>query len=340
MTGRGESTGRDEVRQGSEGGFGTAPPSASQPQQAQSPAGDRGGGASSGGWRGAFVRAGKKAKDDNITDAAAALAYYGFLAIPSALLIAAGLFGLVAGPGAIQTIIDKLSSVVPKEAITLVEQSLTRLTHSNGTSFVLIIVGGLLALWTLSGAMNALMRALNVAYDVKETRKFVRQRLTALGMLAWILIAFVLAFGMLVLGPHLAQWIGDAVHERTVVEWIWWAAQWPILIGGLLLAFAGVLRLGPNVDHPRWRLFSPGALLAVVVWLVASGLFSLYVSKFGSYNKAWGSLAAVVIMLTWLWLSGVALLLGAELNAEVDRSGLHRGEPAGYELQPAAKGAA
>jgi membrane protein len=299
------------------------------------------GGRSGEGWRGALVRAGKKAKADNITDASAALSYYGFLAIPSALLIAAGLFGLIAGPGAIQTIIDKLSSVVPKEAITLIEQSLTRLTHSNGTSFVLIVIGALLALWTLSGAMNALMRALNVVYDREETRTFVRQRLTALGMLFWILLAFVLTFGMLVLGPHLAQWIGDAVHQRTAVEWIWWAAQWPILIGGLLLAFAGVLFLGPNVEQARWRFFSPGALLAVVVWLVASGLFALYVSKFGSYNKAWGSLAAVVVMLTWLWLSGVALLLGAELNAEVERSGgLRRGEPAEYEVAAPAKGAA
>jgi len=280
-------------------------------------------------WRAVLVRAAKRAKEDNLTDAAAALAYYAFLAIPSALLIAAGLFGLVAGPSAIQTMIHHLSTVLPKEAVTLVDQSLTRLTNSPGTGLALVVVGTVLALWTLSGAMNALMRALNVAYGRRETRGFGRQRLTALGMLLWMLLAFLLSFGLLVLGPHLAGWVGDAAGHRTVVEWVWWAAQWPILIGGLLLAFAGVLSLGPNVDHPRWRFLTPGAVLAVIVWLAASGLFSFYASRFGSYNKAWGSLAAVVIMLTWLWLSALALLLGAEVNAESERGReLRRGEPA------------
>ena len=289
-------------------------------------------------WRAALLRAAKKAKGDNLTDAAAALAYYAFLAIPAALLIAAGLFGLVAGPDAIRTLLGHLSSVLPQDALHLVNQSLTRLTQSQGTGLALVIVGAVLALWTLSGAMNALMRALNLAYDRRETRSFVRQRLTALGMLAWMLIAFLLAFGLLVLGLHLAGWVGDGVGARGTVEWIWWVAQWPVLILGLLLAFAGVLYLGPNVDHPRWRFLTPGAVLAVIVWLVASGLFAVYASRFGSYNKAWGSLAAVVVMLTWLWLSGLALLLGAELNAEIERSReLRRGEPAERELRAPAK---
>ena len=280
-------------------------------------------------WRAVLVRALKRTKEDNLTDTAAALAYYAFLAIPSALLIAAGIFGLVAGPNAIQTMLDHLGSVLPQEAVTLVDQSLTRLTHSHGTGVALIAVGTVLAVWTLSGAMNALMRALNVAYGRHETRGFVRQRLTSLGMLLWTLLAFLLCFGLLVLGPHLAGWVGDAVGHRATVEWIWSAAQWPILIGALLLAFAGVLYLGPNVDHPRFRFLTPGALIAVIVWLAASGLFSFYASRFGSYNKAWGSLAAVVIMLTWLWLSGLALLFGAEVNAESERGReLRQGKPA------------
>jgi membrane protein len=289
-------------------------------------------------WRAALRRAATEAKEDNVTDGAAALAYYAFLAIPSALLIAAGVFGLVAGPNAIQSLLDRLSSVLPADALTLIDQSLTRLTQNQGTGLALVVIGALLALWTLSGAMNALMRALNVAYDRRETRGFVRQRLTAVGMLAWILVAVLLSFGLLVLGPHLAGWVGDAAGAQRVVEVVWWAAQWPILIVGLLLAFAGVLYFGPNVDHPRWRFLTPGAALTVVIWLVASGLFALYVSAFGSYNKAWGSLAAVVIMLTWLWLSALALLLGAELNAELERSReLRRGEPAETTLRAGPK---
>ena len=123
-----------------------------------------------------------------------------------------------------------------------------------------------------------------------------------------------------------------------MVKWLWWTAQWPVLVLGLLLVFATVLYLGPNVEHPRWQFLSIGTSIAVVVWLLASGGFALYVSQFSSYNKAWGSLAAVIIMLTWLWISGLALLFGAEVNAETERSReLRRGEPAESELQAPTK---
>jgi membrane protein len=157
-------------------------------------------------------------------------------------------------------------------------------------------------------------------------------------MVVFALIGFALAFGLLVLGPQLANWIGSAVGAKTVVKIAWWAGQWPLLISGLLLAFAGLMYLAPNVEHPRWRFLTFGGLFAIVLWLVASAAFSFYVSRFGSYNKTWGALSAVVVMLTWLWLSGVALLLGAEINAEAERSReLRRGEPAEVELQAPAK---
>jgi membrane protein len=283
-------------------------------------------------------RAFKKALDDHVTNLAAALAYYAFLAIPSTLLLAAGIFSLLAGPHAISTVIDKLGTVMPDEATSLVRSSLTNMTRRQATGATIIGIGGFLALWSLGGAMQNVMWALNSAYDRDETRGFVRRRLTAFAMVLFALLGFALAFGLLVLGPHLSTWIGDAVGQPTLVEWIWWVAEWPLLIGGLLVAFAGVLYLGPNVDHPRWRFLSFGSVLAVVIWLLASGAFAFYVGKFGSYNKAWGSLAAVVILLTWLWLSGVALLLGAEVNAEAERSReLRRGEPAEIELQAPAK---
>jgi membrane protein len=274
----------------------------------------------------------KEAGADHLTNLAAALAYYAFLAIPSALLLAAGIFGLVAGQNAVTTIIDKLHRVVPDQAASLVDDSLKRLTQNHGTSITLIVVGGLLALWSLSGAMQNLMWALNIAYDREETRGIVRRRLVAFTMVVFTLLAFALVFGLLVLGPHLSTWIGDTVGAKTVVEILWWAVQWPVLIGGLLLAFSVILFLGPNVEHPRWQFLSFGALVAVIIWLTASGAFSFYVSRFGSYNKAWGSLSAVVVMLTWLWLSSLALLLGAEINAEARRCReLRRREAAGTE---------
>jgi membrane protein len=275
-------------------------------------------------------RAAKESLNDHITNLAAALAYYAFLAIPSLLLIGVGVFSLLATPDTINSLVDQLAKVMPSEAVDLVEQSLTNMTQKAAQGAILVGIGGLLALWSMGGAMQNLMWALNAAYDREETRGFL--------MFVFVLIGFGLAFGLLVLGPQLSQWLGNAIGEPTLVKTGWWVAQWPILIGGLLIAFAGVLYLGPNVDHPRWRFLSLGAVVAAVIWLLASGAFSFYVSKFGSYNKTWGSLSAVVIMLTWLWLGGLALLFGAEVNAEAERSReLRRGEPAEVDLQAPTK---
>ena len=289
-------------------------------------------------WLAILKRAAKEAKEDQITDAAAALAYYSFMAIPSALLLALGLFGLLAGPDAVNTLMDKFGDVAPADAVKLLRGSLNRLTQNESSSIAIIAVGGALALWSSTGAMTAVMRALNVAYDRRESRNFVRARVAALAMLAFVLVAFALALGLLVLGPHLAGWIGRSLGIESAFKVIWWAAQWPILIAALLLSFAAVLYFGPDVKHPSWRFLTPGAVLAVVIWLAASGAFAVYTSMFGSYNKTWGSLAAVIVMLTWLWLSGLALLFGAEVNAEAERSReLRRGEPAQRELQAPTK---
>jgi membrane protein len=259
-------------------------------------------------------------KQHNLTSVAAALAYYAFLAIPSVLLVAVGIFGLVSDPGGAATLVDKLDDVMPEQARSLLQDSLAQLTNKPGTGVAILVVGIVLALWSLTGAMQNVIWGLNIAYSRDETRGFVRKRLTALTMVAFAGGAVLLVFALLVIGPHLARWIGDAAGHRSLVSWLWWTVQWPILLLGLLAAFAGVLYLGPNVEHRRWSLLSFGALLAIVLFLVLSGAFAFYASRFGSYNKTWGSLSAVVVMLTWLWLSSVALLFGAEVNAETERS--------------------
>jgi membrane protein len=291
-------------------------------------------------WMAIFTRAAKEAMNDHVTNLAAALAYYAFLAIPAVLLVAVGVFSLVGDPGAVQTIIDKLRTVAPEEALTLIQRTLNRVTETaSGSGIAMLVVGSVLALWTVTGAMDTLMWALNSAYDREETRGFVKRRLVALAMVVLMLIAFSLVFGLLVLGPSLSGWVGSAVGAEALVKILWWTAQWPILILGLLLAFAAIFYLGPNVDHPRWTFVSIGTVVSVVVWLLASGGFAFYVSQFGSYNKAWGSLAAVIILLTWLWISGLSLLFGAEVNAEAERSReLRRGEPAEADLQAPARG--
>jgi membrane protein len=257
---------------------------------------------------------------DNATNLAAAVAYNAFLAIPSALLVVLGAFSVFAGPGAVHTIMNHLSSVMPRSAVTLLGQTLTRTTQTHGGGVVMIVVGVVLALWSLSGAMQTVMWATNIAYERDETRNFAKKRLIALVMIICAVISFALVFCLLILGPQMTTWVGSAVGNETVVTWVWWIAQWPILIVGLLAAFAITLYLAPDVTPSRWTFVSPGAVFAILVWLIASAGFAFYTSQFASYNKAWGSLGAVIIMLTWLWLSALALLLGAEINAETERS--------------------
>lgn len=270
-------------------------------------------------YAGIVYRGIRSAFASNVTNNAAAVAYYTFLAIPSALLVAVGAFSVFAGPNAVNTILDHVSAVMPKSAVDLLGESLTRTTQAQRGGLVMIVVGLLLAAWTLSGAMQTVMWALNAAYGCDETRGFLKKRLVAFALIVCMVTSFALVFGLLVLGPDVSRWVGSALGETSLVRWVWWTAEWPILLVGLLSMFAIVLALAPNAVPRRWRLVTPGAVFAVVVWLIASGLFSFYTSNFSSYNKAWGSLAAVIIMLTWLWISALALLVGGEINAELER---------------------
>jgi membrane protein len=169
---------------------------------------------------------------------------------------------------------------------------------------------------------------LNVAYERSERRSFVRQRVSALAVAIVFTTALVAAFAILVLAPFMTHWIGRTTGEQTLVSCVWWTLQWPLLLVILLAAFAGILYLGPDVDHPRFQFISPGALAAAGLWLVGSGLFAFYTTEFATYNKTWGSVAAVIVTLTWLWLNSIAILFAAELNAEIERAReIHTGTP-------------
>jgi membrane protein len=285
-------------------------------------------------WRAIAIRGVKEFLDDNGTMLASALAYSTFFAIPSVLLVVVGVFSLIAGPGTITSLMAHFSNVMPGAATNLLGGSLRRLNEHPSSGVVMTIVGFVLAVWATTGAMTTYMTALNLAYERKDGRSFVRKRIVAVQLVAVMSLAFLLVAILLIFGPPIERFV--ASHAGPVsgaIGWIWWIATWPILLGGLLAAFATLLYLGPDVAHPRWRFITPGSLFATVVWLAASGGFAVYTSAFGSYNKTWGSLAAVIIMLTWLWLAAIALLLGAEINAEAERSReLREGRPAEREL--------
>ena len=290
-------------------------------------------------WRAIFVRAFKSFLDDNGTMLASALAYSTFFAIPSVLLVVVGVFTLVVGPETITTLMAHFSQVMPAEAANLLGQSLHRLEENPATGVAMTIVGFVLAVWSTTGAMTSYMTAVNLAYKRKDSRSFVRKRLVAVELVVLTGLAFLLVAVLLIFGPSLQQLVASHVGSASgAVGWIWWIAEWPILVFGLLTAFSTLLYLGPDAAHPRWHFVTPGSLLAAAVWLASSGAFAFYTSSFGSYNKTWGSLAAVIVMLTWLWLAAVALLLGAEVNAETERSReLLAGRPAGRGLQVPAR---
>jgi len=265
--------------------------------------------------RGAFTAF----RRDNMTSVAAALAYYAFMSVPAGLLVVVGAFGLFAGPHAVSVVVGKLNGIVPAQAASLIDDSLHRLVEHRGSSLTVLLIGLLVAVWSLTGAMQNVMWGAGIAHGCTDRRGFVKKRLVAAGMVVFALIGFAVAFGVLVLGPHLSTWIGRSTGQRSLVTVGWYVAEWPLALLGLLFAFVGLMALAPDRRDNDRRAVSAGAIVATVLWVIASALFSVYLSQFASYNKAWGSLAAVVIMLTWLWLGGVSILFGAEVDAELER---------------------
>jgi membrane protein len=272
-------------------------------------------------WKAVFIRAARGFMANNGTMLASALAYSSFFAIPAVLLVTVGVFTLAAGPDTITSLMSHLATVMPRQATDLLGSSLKNLDAHPASSVLMTVFGFVLALWTTTGAMNAYMLAINLAYGRKDTRSFIRKRIVALEMVVVIGFAFVLVAVLLVFGPQIERAISSRLGAAGgILDVAWWIAQVPILLAGLLAAFATLLHLGPDEQHRKWQFLTPGSLIAATMWIAISGLFAVYTSMFGSYNKTWGTLSAVIVMLTWLWLSAMALLYGAEVNAELERT--------------------
>lgn len=269
-------------------------------------------------WIDIGVGAGKSAFADHMPLLASALSYSSFFAIPSLLLLAIGIFTLAGSAATIDSVIAALHGAVPAEALDLFGASLKQIDSRAHTSVVLIVVGSLLAIWSLTGAMSAFMTAIELAYAQRDPRSFLRKRLVALELVGFFLLALALVCGLLVFGPTLSAWVGRKTTSESLVGWIWWGAEWPLLIGALLSLLTIMLWLAP-AQRPSWQVLFPGALLATLIWILSSAGFAFFTATYGTYNKTWGSLSAVIVTLVWLWLTALALLVGAELNAEAAR---------------------
>ena len=284
-------------------------------------------------WFAVMKRTVKEFREDNLTDWAAALTYYAVLALFPAIIALVSIVGL-AGKSATDTLIKNVETVTSGPARNVLTNAFTGLSANRGTAGALFVLGIVLALWSASGYIGAFMRASNAIYEVPEGRPFWKLRpLQMLVTLVMMLLVALAVIGIVVSGP-LAKGVGQTIGIGDTGVTVWNYAKWPVILVVVITCFSLLYYAAPNVKQPGFRWISPGAVLGVVLWLIASAGFAFYVANFSSYNKTYGSLGGVIAFLVWLWITNVAVLLGAELDAELERGReLAAGEPAERELQ-------
>jgi membrane protein len=271
-----------------------------------------------GSWWGVLKRTVREFREDNLTDWAAALTYYGVMAMFPALIVLVSIVGLI-GESATQPLLDNLGKLAPGAANDIVSGAVRQIASNQGAAGVAFIFGLATALWSASGYVGAFIRASNAIYEMEEGRPFWKLRPIQIAItIVMILLLALCAIAVVVTGP-IAQQVGDVIGAGSAAVTAWDIAKWPVIAVVLITMFAILYWAAPNVKQPGFSWITPGGILALVLWVLASAGFALYVSLFASYNKTYGSLAGVIVFLVWLWISNLAILLGAELNAEVER---------------------
>ena len=268
------------------------------------------------GWRDILLRVKDRIKRDNLSIISAGVAFYALLAIFPGLIALVGLYGLAFDPQQVGEHISALTAVLPGEAANLVGEQLAEVTSMEKTSLgVGSIVAILLALWSASAGMRTLMTALDVAYAEEENRGTIKFYGTSLLLTLGAVVGALVAIATIVGVPVLLGLLGLGETMEKIVAY----ARWPLLAVIMLIGLAIVYRYGPDRRKPMWRWTTWGAVIATVLWIGGSALFSLYVTQFGDYNKTYGSMGAVVILMTWFLLTSYMFLIGAEINAEMER---------------------
>jgi membrane protein len=286
-------------------------------------------------WWAVLKRTVREFKDDNLTDWAAALTYYGLLALFPALLVLVAILGVFGSyPKTTNALLDIVRDLGPSSAVDTFRKPIEGVVRNKGGAGALLGVGLLVAIWSASGYVGAFMRASNAIYEVEEGRKFWKLRPLQIAVtIILVMGTAVVAIAVVATGP-LADSIGDVIGLGSTAVTIWDIVKWPVLLLIVITMIAFLYYAAPNVKQPGFHWITPGSILAVVIWLIASVAFGFYAANFGSYNATYGSLGGVIIFLIWMWISNVAILLGAEFNAELERGReLAEGKPAEEELQ-------
>ena len=271
-------------------------------------------------WGSTLKRTFKEFSDDHLTDWAAALTYYAVLSLFPALIALVSILGLAVDKATITRVLeDTLSSIGPQSAINTFKGPINQVTGNTGTTGILLIVGILTSLWSASGYIGAFFRASNAIYERDEGRPFYHLRpLQLFVTLILELMAALVVVALIVSGP-VAKSIGNAIGIGNTAVTVFNIAKWPAMLLVVMVMLALLYYWAPNAKQPKFRWISPGSVVAVVIWVIASALFALYVSHFNSYNKTYGTLGGVVAFLVWMWITNLAILFGAELNAETER---------------------
>ncbi|MGI5405122.1 YihY/virulence factor BrkB family protein [Streptomyces sp. CA-135486] len=257
-------------------------------------------------------------KDDELADRAAALTYYGILALFPALLVLVSLLG-IAGESATQSVLDNLTKLTPGSARDIITNAVEQLQSTGGTSSVLAIVGLVMALWSASGYVAAFIRTSNAVYDVPEGRPV--WKITPLRMVLTLVLMVLACVSALIVvfTGSLAKQVGTALGMGDTALTVWSIAKWPVLVVLVTIMIAILYWASPNARGRGFKWVTPGSFLALVIRMIASAGFALYVANFASYNKTYGTLAGVIIFLVWLWITNLAILLGLEFDAEMAR---------------------
>jgi membrane protein len=267
-------------------------------------------------WKDVLVRVKTESKKDNITLLGAGVAFFALLALVPALVALVSVYGIFADPADVERQVQDVLGAAPDEVREMVSSQLQSITGNAGGALGLAaIIGLLVALWSASSGIKNLLAGINAAYDEEETRGFIKLRSVSLAFTLGAIVFLVGAFLLIAVVPAALADTGLGDAGRIVVG----VLRWVVLLAGMLVALALLYRYGPDRDEPSWSWLSPGAVLATAMWLVASALFAIYTSRFGSYNETYGSLGAVVVVMLWLYLSALSVLLGAELNCELER---------------------
>jgi len=269
-------------------------------------------------WFGVLRRTGAEFREDNLTDWAAALTYYAVLAIFPALIVLVSVLGLI-GESATQPLIDNLGKVAPGPAKEIFTSAIENIQGSKGAAGVFFVIGLLGALWSASGYIAAFMRASNAIYDIEEGRPLWKTLPLRVGLTVLLMVLTAVSAIGVTLSGGLAKEAGNLIGVGDTAIDVWNIAKWPVLLLFVSFMFAVLYWAAPNVKQAGFRWITPGGLLAVIGWVIASVAFAFYVSNFGSYNKTYGALAGPIVFLVWLWVSNIVILLGAEFNAELER---------------------